>query len=291
MRTMSIRACVAAMAVVLAWDGTVLAQLTAAQKCEKAKNIAAAKRAYCTAKERGKEIAGKPFSYTSCTLKMAEAFTKAETNAAGACPTTGDAARIEARISGVFSPTTAIPKALSGGVRWVDNGDGTVIDTLTGLQWEKKDSLDGAVSLGNAHDADNEYTWTATAGGTLPNGTAFTDFLGKLNNCSYDGTTYSGGFAGHCDWRLPWFMELQSLAGCSFPFTPPCFPLEAIFGPTAGANDWSDDYWTSSTYYLDPAQVWVLHPWQTMPDNPAKSLSSHVRAVRGPIWVFTNAFF
>lgn len=42
--------------------------------------------------------------------------------------------------------------------RYVDNGDGTVTDTQTGLMWEMKDNLDGLPDYANPHDADNTYT-------------------------------------------------------------------------------------------------------------------------------------
>lgn len=288
MRTISIWVCVAAVTVALAWDGAALAQLTAAQKCEKLKNKAAGRRALCIAKARAKEIAGKPFNYAACTTAMADAFTKAETNANSACPKhfgrendpeTGDAAAIEARIVRVFDPDNAIPKALSG-VRFVDNGDGTVTDTETGLQWEKKVSLDGIANSGNPHDADNMYTWNTTPGGTTPNGTAFAYFLASLNDCSWSGLTLAptGGFAGHCDWRLPTQAELLSImdngvAGCGS--GGPCIP--AIFGPTTTSL-----YWSSTTDASVPAAAWVV--WflngTTFPYN-FKNDSLHVRAVRG----------
>jgi hypothetical protein len=45
-----------------------------------------------------------------------------------------------------------------------DLGDGTVVDTCTGLQWEKKHGADGipgngAANPGDLHDVDNHYVW------------------------------------------------------------------------------------------------------------------------------------
>ena len=77
--------------------------------------------------------------------------------------------------------------------RFIDNGDGTVTDTTTGLMWEKK-TADGSV-----HDVGNTYSWS-TIRSTNPDGTAFTDFLAKLNDVAGGG---GHCFAGHCDWRLP----------------------------------------------------------------------------------------
>jgi hypothetical protein len=61
---------------------------------------------------------------------------------------------------------------------YTDNGDGTITDNDTGLQWEKK-SDDGTI-----HDKDNTYTWED----------AFAVHVATLN---------AEEFAGHTDWRLP----------------------------------------------------------------------------------------
>lgn len=42
---------------------------------------------------------------------------------------------------------------------FVDNGDGTITDTSTGLMWEKK-SDDGSI-----HDKDDVYTWSGRSRG------------------------------------------------------------------------------------------------------------------------------
>jgi hypothetical protein len=103
--------------------------------------------------------------------------------------------------------------------RYADGGDGTVIDRLTGLQWEQKTNLDGTSNLADPHDADNDYTWSASS--TSPDGTVFTDFLPALDSGSC--------FAGHCDWRVPTMGELLSIQ----PFgVLPVGCLDPAFGPT-----------------------------------------------------------
>ena len=84
---------------------------------------------------------------------------------------------------------------------YVDNGDGTITDTKTGLMWEKL-SDDGSI-----HDKDTTYTWA----------NAFAVKVATLNG--------GGGFAGYTDWRVPNVNELQSLVnyGAVNPAVSPAF--------------------------------------------------------------------
>jgi hypothetical protein len=244
------------------WAATASA-LTPAQKCEKAKNKAAAKYGQCISAQRGREIGGKIPDFASCTTKLSDAFAKAEqkaVDAGSACPTTGDAAAILARTDGTFNPSRGLPKWFSN-TRFVDNGNGTVSDTLTGLMWEKKTD-DGTI-----HDKDNFYNWSSS--GTAPDGEAYIIFLATLNNCtSGDGTTISGGFAGHCDWRLPTIAELQTIIVGINP---------TIFGPTQ-----SDYYWSSTTLAGIPLNAWGVYFYDGSLFTADKgSTPNYVRAVRG----------
>src|SRR5262249_11734977 len=129
------------------------------------------------------------------------------------------------------------------GCRYGVNRDGTVTDYDTGLQWEQKTD-DGSV-----HDKDNLYTWSATIAFNPdlapPDGTALTTFLGGLNSCLDDGTLpptdVTGGFGGHCDWRLPSIVELQTIVDLTAPQCgggSPCID-QTVFGPTAAGRYWS----------------------------------------------------
>jgi hypothetical protein len=159
--------------------------------------------------------------------------------------------------------------------RFVDPNDGTIIDNETGLTWEKK--TDDA----SVHDVDNTYTWTdgGDADFADPDGTAFTEFLGELNNCeSADGTTITGGFAGHCDWRVPTIVELQAILLELYPpacGTDPC--IDPIFGPTA-----SSLYWSSTTHAINPFLAWGVQFNIGFVSYESKGQYHRVRAVRGP---------
>lgn len=164
----------------------------------------------------------------------------------------------------------------AGTPRFVDNGDGTLTDTKTGLMWEKKRD-DGGI-----HDKDNKYTWSTGTGD--PNGTVFTVFLAKLNDTANGGANC---FAGYCDWRLPAHLspgpaELETLldvtAGvcgggvgvCAYP------ALE----PTSYGF-----YSSSTTYAATPGYVWftAFYDWSVAYGNAGaapKTQANYARAVR-----------
>jgi hypothetical protein len=112
--------------------------------------------------------------------------------------------------------------------RLVDNTDGTVTDNLTRLVWVKKTPGDPL------HDPELSYRLSANNDYDA-DGTAFTTFLAALNAPAC--------FAGHCDWRLPTFTELQTLLLVTSDCPLPC--IDAVFG--AGTDL---VYWSSSTQYL-----------------------------------------
>jgi hypothetical protein len=211
-----------------------------------------------------------------CESNFSKAWQKQEDKAqAAGAPCPGE----DGAIGGQTVAFTSRVAAEVAGTRFDDNGDGTVTDHETGLQWEKKDSLGGGADAGNPHDADNVYSWSAGGGGfTAPDGTAFTDFLVRLNGVSPDGMTLTGCFAGHCDWRLPTILELAGIAdldaaGCGS--GSPC--IDPIFGPTV-----ADHHWSATTDANLATNAWLISFLSGLVDLDPKSITTaYVRAVRG----------
>ena len=144
---------------------------------------------------------------------------------------------------------------------FVDNGDGTITDQVTGLMWEKHSS-DGSI-----HDAGNTYSFAD----------AVAVKIAALN---------SEPFAGHSDWRLPNRNELATLInfGTLSPATYPDFKTTCDPGCTVTDCNCTGTtiYWTSTSHHNTPDYAWYVNfsqgsfaELQKVPGNPAR-----VRAVR-----------
>ena len=131
--------------------------------------------------------------------------------------------------------------------RFVDNGDGTVTDSCTGLMWQK-----------NTADVDGN--------GTVTEGTDTTSWCNAIAYCE------DLVFAGHDDWRLPNLRELQSLVDYGR-FSP---SIDPVFGAFSSA------YWSSTSDAEIPADAWFVHFSVGIVDNVFDKADGrlHVRAVR-----------
>jgi hypothetical protein len=145
---------------------------------------------------------------------------------------------------------------------YMDNGDGTITDVNTGLQWEKQSS-DGSV-----HDMLNIYTWDQ----------AFSGHVATLNTMS---------FAGHIDWRVPNVRELQSIANYQnfSPAVSPAFNTSCTAGCTVLTCSCSatpmSSYWSSSSYAASPDLAWYVAFGNGSMNALNKGLNNAVRGVRG----------
>jgi uncharacterized protein DUF1566 len=153
----------------------------------------------------------------------------------------------------------------------VDNGDGTITDTKTGLMWEKK-SADGDP----LHDKGKTYSWTST--GTAADGTVFTTFLAGLNAGS--------GFAGYTDWRLPNLTELESIRNLENvnPAVSAAFNNNCNAGCTVATCSCISAfpfYWSSSTYASDANSAWFVYFYAGAVSPDVKTIAWFARAVRG----------
>jgi hypothetical protein len=137
---------------------------------------------------------------------------------------------------------------------YVDNGDGTVTDTVTGLMWDKCPYGQTAndCSGGSAF----RFTWANALVQTV-----------ALNGINYK---------GHNDWRLPSIRELESLVKTSL--THPA--IDDVAFPN---TDLSQSYWSSTLAVHDISGAWAV-PFQTGDvaslDGSQQANNSFVRVVR-----------
>lgn len=179
--------------------------------------------------------------------------------------------------AGASCPTGSSPTS-SG--KYVICGDGTLVDTSTGLMWEITTGTLGTI-LANPPltDVNNIYTWTDINNFSfpyLPTGTLYTVFLEPLNNLVFAGSSYCGGFAGHCDWRIPSISELRTIPTSSCPGSGTVACIDPAFGPTEPSA-----YWSSSTLASNPDSAWCLFFGGPGVAGANKEAATLARAVRG----------
>ena len=165
----------------------------------------------------------------------------------------GAAGTVELHYYGASGKPTLLCRVGSG--RFIDNSDGTVTDTQTGLIWEKNVAGSGCL-----HCVDDTYTWN----------TAMTTWPDRLNGRLTDDLN-NAGFAGYSDWRLPTLAELRSIVNCSFSSC-----VDPVFVPSAAFL-----YWSSTTLANDTSFSWVVNFGFGFVGSGAKFNDNQVRSVRG----------
>ncbi|MFO1421387.1 MAG: DUF1566 domain-containing protein [Candidatus Competibacteraceae bacterium] len=155
------------------------------------------------------------------------------------------------------APPAPAPPLLTSAVRFADNGNGTITDSLTGLIWLKNanctDTVGGVTKLSGYLSWANALTWTAA----LANG-----------NCGLsDGST-----AGQ--WRLPNVNEWQSLV--DYTRSNPALPAGH---PFVGVQ--SNYYWSSTTYASGPSGAWGANLNDGYVSAYGKTNAYYVWPVRG----------
>ncbi|MDX8392440.1 MAG: DUF1566 domain-containing protein [Mariprofundaceae bacterium] len=139
---------------------------------------------------------------------------------------------------------------------FVDNGDGTVTHSKTGLMWKR--CLEGQL-------------WdsaTSTCTGTV----AIYSWPGGLQQA--EALNNGGGFATFSDWRLPNIKELNSIVEdqCVYP------SINAAIFPSIDRAF----YWSASPYVTDATQAWTIHIFNAaFIERHAKNRLGQVRLVRG----------
>ncbi len=111
-------------------------------------------------------------------------------------------------------------------LNYADNGDGTVSDNNTGLEWQQQD--DNAVY--------NWYQASGTYDATYNPDTA--------NVCG------SLALGGHADWRLPSEKELMTIVDYAIPYPGPAIATDYF------TNTKASGYWSSITNAYDPEVAW-----------------------------------
>lgn len=145
-----------------------------------------------------------------------------------------------------------------GAIRRYSDTGLTIMDLVTGLEWEKKCS--GCV--GN-HDWSYGYNWSG-----------IWTWLAAVN-----AENSGAGYAGHNDWRIPNINELLTLVnyGKVAPAT------DTVFNSQPDSSTRVFGYWSSTSFPDDPSTAWYVDFAFGSVARGNKLLAGYyVRAVRGP---------
>jgi hypothetical protein len=149
---------------------------------------------------------------------------------------------------------TAFVRCVSGSIKnfsksFTDKINGTILDNLTGLIWQK-------CSLGQINDS--------TCSGSAI-GINWSDAIKYCNGLTLDGKT----------WRLPQVNEVKSILDITKTNSP---YIDSIFFP----NTVSNFYWSSTTFIFNSSNAWEVNFSGGTSVNLNKNNSYYVRCVSGP---------
>ncbi|MBU0484090.1 MAG: DUF1566 domain-containing protein [Proteobacteria bacterium] len=133
---------------------------------------------------------------------------------------------------------------------FVDNGDGTVTDTSTGLMWDQCTA--GLSGAGCATGVSVSYSWA-----------------GAMDLAA---TRSTANYKGYSDWRLPSFVELRTLVKTG---------SSPTIDTTAFPNTVASGFWSGSSYVPSPAAAWAVGFAYGFTNAGNKTFNYYVRLVRG----------
>lgn len=196
-----------AMAAILSASTSALAMGDPADSCQAAKLREFGKLASCQFGNLAKAVKSNSVLDVAkgevCDDNFASKLAMAEDKAGGACRTTGDSAQFATLIDSLVS---MVDDRLSG-VRFHDNGDGTVSDAAQQVIWQKQTAGTGSSS-------------------SVDEVRAIPDVLAWLGSLNGDAT--EPGLGGQSDWGLPTLAQVQSILDCT---TLPCRFVDPVLGP------------------------------------------------------------
>jgi len=147
------------------------------------------------------------------------------------------------------NPNAKVIETISGAAM-VDRGNGTVLDSVTGLMW--KQCAEGLSGVGCNNGSATGMDWAAT--------------LATANNAN------AVKFAGYGDWRLPNRRELESIVEyCGYQ---PSIN-QGVFPNTF------EGFWSASSNVNDPGEAWAVEFSYGSSGARSKATNFHGRLVRG----------